>query len=277
MPLVVSPALPGEGQWTPADADVEGAPAMYVAQFRADTVYTSQITSAVWIDPTRLRVALVPGAQEPGGTWPQPPDITGSALSTAVAAFNGGFRIQDAHGGFYLDGRQAVPLQPGAASMVIYTNGRIDIGTWGSEVTMTPQVSAVLQNLVPIVDHGQTAPDATYNDTQHLGRHPGRQHRGGPLRHRRHCHRGAHLCGRPRAHRPQPGRIPRSGPGPCGPWPSTSTRNGSPSTSTPTPIPPTPAPSIRAKLYPQMQRPADRYLGPTRIPGLLHRLAALPA
>ena len=86
---------------------------MYVAQFRADTVYTSQITSAVWIDPTRLRVALVPGAQEPGGTWPEPPDITGPALASAVAAFNGGFRIQDAHGGFYLDGRQAVPLQPG--------------------------------------------------------------------------------------------------------------------------------------------------------------------
>ena len=108
--LVVSPALPGEGQWTPADAAVGGVPAMYVAQFRADTVYTSQITSAVWIDPTRLRVALVPGAQEPGGTWAQRPDITGAALPTVVAAFNGGFRMQDAHGGFYLDGRQAVPL-----------------------------------------------------------------------------------------------------------------------------------------------------------------------
>ena len=84
---------------------------MYVAQFRADTVYTSQITSAVWIDPTRLRVALVPGAQEPGGTWAEPPDITGPALAGAVAAFNGGFRIQDAHGGFYLDGRQAVPAR----------------------------------------------------------------------------------------------------------------------------------------------------------------------
>ena len=108
MSLVVSPALPGEGQWTPADAAVGGVPAMYVAQFRADTVYTSQITSAVWIDPTRLRVALVPGAQEPGGTWAQRPDISGVALPAVVAAFNGGFRMKDAHGGFYLDGRQAV-------------------------------------------------------------------------------------------------------------------------------------------------------------------------
>jgi hypothetical protein len=93
---VVTPALPGEGQWTPADATVGGKPAMYVAQFRADTVYTSQITSAVWIGSTRLRIRLVPGSQEPGGTWSVPPDLTGTAAAQAVAAFNGGFRFQDA-------------------------------------------------------------------------------------------------------------------------------------------------------------------------------------
>jgi hypothetical protein len=52
---------------------------------------------------------------------------------------------------------------------VIDANGRIDIGAWGTEVTMTRQVSAVLQNLVPIVDGGQAAPDATYNDTRLWG------------------------------------------------------------------------------------------------------------
>ena len=169
VPLVVAPALPGEGRWAPAGATVQGRPAMYVAQFRADTVYTSQITTAVWMDPTMLRVALVPGAQEPGGAWSQPPYVGGSGLRTIVAAFNGGFRMQDAHGGFYLDGRTAVPLRAGAASMVIYANGRINIGAWGSEVGMTPNVSAVLQNLVPIVDHGQTAPDATYSDNSIWG------------------------------------------------------------------------------------------------------------
>jgi hypothetical protein len=169
VPLVVSPHLLGEGRWAPAGVSVQGVPAMYVAQFRADDVYTSQITSAVWIDPTLLRVALVPGAREPGGTWSQPPDITGTALSTVVAAFNGGFRMQDAHGGFYLDGRQQVPLHPGAASFVLYRDGRINIGTWGTQVPMTPQVSAVLQNLVLIVDHGQTAPAATYNDSSIWG------------------------------------------------------------------------------------------------------------
>lgn len=169
VPLVVSPALPSEGQWQPTGALVGGQPAMYVAQFRADTVYTSQITSAVWIDPTALKVRINPGARDPGGTWSEPPDLTGSAAAAAVAAFNGGFRFQDAQGGFYLDGRTAVPLRAGAASVVIYRGGRIDVGAWGSEVSMTPQVSAVLQNLVPLVDHGQIAPDATYSDTRIWG------------------------------------------------------------------------------------------------------------
>ncbi|MBO0747308.1 MAG: phosphodiester glycosidase family protein [Acidimicrobiaceae bacterium] len=169
VPLVVSPALQGEGRWLPVGPLVHGVPAMYEAQFRADNVYTSQITSAVWIDPTLLKVSLVPGAQEPGGTWSETPDLVGQAALAAVAAFNGGFRFQDAHGGFFLDGRQAVPLQDGAASVVIYDTGRINIGTWGNEVSMTPHVKAVLQNLIPIVDHGQTAPSATYQDSNIWG------------------------------------------------------------------------------------------------------------
>jgi len=169
VPLVVSPALPGEGQWQPVGPTVDGVPGMYEAQFRADRIYTSQITSAVWIDPLVMRVSLIPGAHEPGGTWPHPPYITPAELPSAAAAFNGGFRMADAHGGFYLDGRTAVPLQEGAASMVIYRDGRVNIGAWGSEVSMSPDVVAVLQNLVPIVDHGQAAPDATYSDNRIWG------------------------------------------------------------------------------------------------------------
>jgi hypothetical protein len=169
VPLVVAPALAEEGQWQAVGPTVNGVPAMYEAQFRADTTYTSQITSAVWIDPTLLHVSLVPGAEEPGGSWAEPPDLTGTAAAQAVAAFNGGFRFQDAHGGFYLDGRQAVPLVDGAASAVIYRTGRVDVGAWGSEVHMTPDVVAVLQNLVPIVDAGQPAPSATYGDTSIWG------------------------------------------------------------------------------------------------------------
>lgn len=169
VPLVVSPPLPAEGQWQAVGPLLHGRPGMYEAQFRADSTYTSQITSAVWIDPKALSLSLVPGSQEPGGTWSEPPYLSGSAEASAVAAFNGGFRFADAHGGFYLDGRQAVPLRDGAASLVISGSGKVDIGTWGSEVSMTPDVKAVLQNLIPIVDNGRTAPSATYQDASIWG------------------------------------------------------------------------------------------------------------
>lgn len=114
VPLVVSPALSEEGQWLPVGPKVGGTPAMYEAQFRADTTFTSQITTAVWMDPLRLHISLVPGLTEPGGTWTHPPYITPTEAPDVLAAFNGGFRFQDAHGGFYLDGRTAVPLRAGA-------------------------------------------------------------------------------------------------------------------------------------------------------------------
>lgn len=164
VPLVVKPALPGEGQWQATGPLVHGVPAMYEAQFRADTTYTSQITSAVWIDTKLLKLALVPGSTEPGGTWSHPPYVTTSELPYLIAAFNGGFRFQDARGGIYLEGKVGVPLVQGAASFVIYNDGQVSIGAWGSQVSMTPQVVSVLQNVVLLVDHGQLAPSATYTD-----------------------------------------------------------------------------------------------------------------
>jgi hypothetical protein len=164
VPLLVQPALAGEGDWQATGPLVEGVPAMYVAQFRADDIYTSQITSAVWIDSKLLRLELVPGSTEPGGTWAHPPYVTPAELPYLVAAFNGGFRFQDARGGIYLEGRAGVPLVPGAASFVIYKDGRVDIGNWGTEVSMSPEVESVLQNVVLLVNHGQLAPSATYTD-----------------------------------------------------------------------------------------------------------------
>ena len=164
VPLVVHPPLAGEGTWQATGPLVDGVPAIYVAQFRADDIYTSQITTAVWIDPKLLRLELVPGSTEPGGTWAHPPYVTPAELPYLTAAFNGGFRFQDARGGFYLGGVTGVPLVAGAASFVIYKDGRVNIGTWGPEVSMSPDVEAVLQNVVLLVDNGQLAPSATYTD-----------------------------------------------------------------------------------------------------------------
>ncbi len=169
VPLVVQPAAPGEGQWKPAGPLIHGLPGMYVAQFRADDVYTSQITSAVWIDPKLLRVRFHPGTQEPPGNPPGSTSIEGAARNSIVAAFNGGFRFKDARGGAYVGGRMAVPLVNGAASIVIHTDGRIEIGAWNRDVGMSSDVESVLQNLTLMVDNGQLDPAISHNDTSAWG------------------------------------------------------------------------------------------------------------
>ena len=263
VPLLVSPALPNEGQWQPTGPLVGNNPAMYIAQYRADTVYTSQITTAVWVDPHRLRVQLVPGAQEPGGSWTEPPYLSGTAAAQAVAAFNGGFRVQDAKGGFYLDGRPAVPLRAGAASIVIGNDGTVDIGTWGTEVGMTSNVHAVLQNLVPLVDHGQLDPSATYSDTRLWGATLGantivaRSGVGVTADGALIYVAGPALTVRTLAEALQRAGAVRAMTLDINPEWVTFNLYAHPNPADPTQI-------VPAKLYPQMQRSASRYLGPTR-------------
>jgi hypothetical protein len=263
IPLIVVPALAGEGQWKASGPVVNGSPAMYVAQYRADTTYTSQITTAVWIDPTVLHVRLVPGAQEPGGTWTEAPDLTGAAAASAVAAFNGGFRFQDARGGFYLDGRAAVALRPNASSVVIYDNGSVDIGRWGSQVTMTAQVHAVLQNLVPLVDNGQLAADATYTDTSLWGSTLGantvvaRSGVGVTSAGALIYVAGPALTARSLAEALQRAGAVRAMALDINPYWVTFNFYDHPDPANPAQITP-------SKLYPQMQRSATRYIGPTR-------------
>ena len=262
IPLVVEPGLPGEGQWRPVGPTIGGAPAMYEAQFRADTEYTSQITTAVWIDPNLLRVSLIPGAREPGGSWPQTPFIDPAQLPDAVAAFNGGFRLKDAQGGFYLDGRTAAPLRTNAASMVIYADGRIDIGSWGRDVSMTSGVVAVMQNLVLMVDGGHMAPNTTYTDRAIWGFTLGskvvvaRSGIGVTADGALVYVAGPALTAKSLAESLQRAGAVRAMTLDLNPYWVTFNFYPHPSgVGTPTVLP--------EKLYPQMQRPATRYLGPT--------------
>jgi hypothetical protein len=46
-------------------------------------------------------------------------------------------------------------MRAGAATLVIYADGSVDLGAWGTDVTMTPQVASVRQNLLPLVAGGR--------------------------------------------------------------------------------------------------------------------------
>jgi len=170
VPFVTTPTA-GEGQWQPIGRTVGGLPAMYAAYLRPNAVNTSLVTGVAWMDTQLLRATLYEGSSIPGTgqTWTNEAPITGAALDTLVAAFNSGFRMQDARGGYFADGVTAIPLVQGAASLVIYSDGTPQIGAWGTDVAMSPTVVAVRQNLDLIVANGQPVPGLDASDNIRWG------------------------------------------------------------------------------------------------------------
>lgn len=166
-PLVTPAAvpLPGEGKWSPAGRlSANGVPAVYTTFLRPDAIHTSYVVGVAWMDTKMLSGQLYSGSQIPGGgPYPFTAPITAQASKTLVAAFNAGFRMQDANGGYYTDNKLILPLRPGAASVVIYKDGTMNLGMWGRDFTMAPNaagspVSSVRQNLDLIVDGGKVVP-----------------------------------------------------------------------------------------------------------------------
>jgi hypothetical protein len=142
-PLGGGPALPWQ--------------AVVVSHNQPAVRFTSLGSAGVlWIDPTFVRGQLRPGTGDPGGTWQAATSLTATEQQNVAAAFNAGFRLpRDAsHGGYYSEGRTAVPLQDNAASLVLRTDGTATVGSWNNEVGMTPDVASVRQNLVLLVDNG---------------------------------------------------------------------------------------------------------------------------
>ena len=258
-PAGLSP-LPGEGQWQTVVSTPHGD-AVRVASVRPDAQHTSFTVGVLWMDPTLVHGVLHPGTEDPGGAWPVPTSIDAAEQRTVVAAFSAGFRLQgDSHGGWYLDGREARPLVPGAASLVLRRDGTTDVGAWGSEVGMSPDVVAVRQNLVPLVDHGRGEPDLRHRRHRGVGldRRPGRLHQ--PLRLRGDRDRRRGLRRRAGAVGVHARRDPPLGRAWCAGWSSTSTRPGSRAPTSTRPGGRTPT---RFQLFPGEQVGAQHYLQPS--------------
>jgi hypothetical protein len=149
--------LPGEGVWHVAGRETaNGVPTMYEAFVRPDAVHTSYVVGVAWMDPTLLSAQLYSGSYIPGGgPYKFSAPISPKASQSLVAAFNAGFRVQDSNGGYYTDGKNVVPLVNNAASVVIYKDGTMTVGSWGTQVWMSNQVASVRQNLDLIVNHGR--------------------------------------------------------------------------------------------------------------------------
>ncbi len=156
-PLPAPP--PGPIQWRPAGTELPRGFAIYTAAVAP--VAGAAPVGVAWIDGAAVRLALYAGASEPYGSWPTQAAVAPAMQPALLAAFNSGFRVYAYRTGWYEDGRAAVPLQPGAASLVISADGSATVGLWGRDVNLTPTVVAVRQNLGLLVDGSAPVPAAS--------------------------------------------------------------------------------------------------------------------
>jgi hypothetical protein len=153
------PAAGGEGAWKAAGRPVHGVRGVYETTLIPPG--GRQPAGISWMDTRLLSARLYSGSGSPGGgPYRFTAPIAPAQAASLVAAFNGGFKMKDAKGGYYTEGRTIDPLRRGAASLVIYADGSVNIGAWGSDVVMTAQVASVRQNLMPLVAGGRPTPQA---------------------------------------------------------------------------------------------------------------------
>ena len=158
---LITPAavgVSGEGQWKPFGPAVGGFQGAYSTLIRPDAANTSTFDAVVWFDPTVLSMRQYPGMKVPGTPWDRPAYVEPERQAELVAAFSGGFRMQDSHGGLIIGKRELRPMRPGAATFTIDDNGTPNIGAWGTDVTDSATLDSARQNLDLIVINATPVP-----------------------------------------------------------------------------------------------------------------------
>jgi hypothetical protein len=162
-PVFPSP-LPGEGVWNPTGPPVNGGAPVLVTTYRPELDYPQLLAYVAWFDHTRTDLAYYPGRYEPPhaavrGPMMVPTDQRGRLLAT----FNGGFTYTDGDNGSTDNGAMNEPLKDGNATLLGYTDGRVDIVNWSAGPTTGPDVAWARQSLAPIVWNGQVNPTLDEN------------------------------------------------------------------------------------------------------------------
>ncbi len=136
------------------------APRVVLTQVR--TADGSVVTVAIFRGP--VRYVLHSGSVDPGSAAAglrAGPRVGGAERRHLLAAFTGGFMLNNHVGGYEQEGHVISPLQRGVASLVIDRSGLARLGIWGHGVPAPGEaVYSVLQNLPPLVYRGRPVPTA---------------------------------------------------------------------------------------------------------------------
>jgi len=142
--------------WKPMDAWTGRPFAVMTAAFPVGPRSGGVTAYAAWIRTSRSDLALYPGYKGPGTTSPTvsrgPMMVPPSSTSMLLAAFNSGFYESDGAAGFYTHHTLYFPMVKGLATVVRYTNGRVDVIDWTGGPRPPAAIEMARQNLPLLVN-----------------------------------------------------------------------------------------------------------------------------
>lgn len=139
-PVLLDDPIAGEGEWIPVIDDpfvgqYPGAPPAFVQSFVRPDVERpyARVYVTMW-DPRQVQLRIVPGTREPqsatgdvgSGRIPRDP----RTVRGLVGAFNGGFQALHGEFGMMAEGRVYLPPKPWAATVAVWDDGRVGMGSW---------------------------------------------------------------------------------------------------------------------------------------------------
>jgi Phosphodiester glycosidase len=163
-------AFPQVG-WQNYGPHVNGQPAMAQALLTPDPQRPYAGIALVRIDLSKLQLHMEPGFLEPSHTATVQNAIPGLGMipatdqSVLAAGFNGGFRAINGQYGMVINGVMLLPPLPGIATVAIYKDGHVQIGTWGQDMFPgIPDMIALRQNCPPLLQNGQINPQVSIDN-----------------------------------------------------------------------------------------------------------------
>ena len=159
--------LPNEGIWQPYLHDNEGGAVAMRTFLQPDPERPYALVAVVAVNLNQVDLHYVLGMKEPAmpgsdkhglGIIPLEDRQAGRLL----AAFNGGFIAEHGYYGAMADGLTPLGAKTGLATLVIYKDGRVALGEWGTDLTESGEYQAYRQNALMVVHNGEIA-EKVYN------------------------------------------------------------------------------------------------------------------
>ena len=151
--------------WKQLDAWFHAKPSILVTSFAPNQQVPNVVAYAAWIRTTTTDLALYPGYKGPGPSKFDrgPEEVPLDGRGRLLATFNSGFYEADAAGGFYANKTLYDPMVNGLATVVRYTNGKVNITKWTGGPTPGPTVVMARQNLQLLVNNFRQTPASLNN------------------------------------------------------------------------------------------------------------------